>query len=168
MMRTVFAFFSGAEPGCFHCNLNSGMCVCVCVWGGGGGGGRENDRLLSHSQSQTSAETCQDPSQKCSDQHAPYSVFCQMSGYPTGLEFSHIQIFRKNGMMSFLTTPNNTGYLSLCNPMSPIAIVTISEVATVTHTHAGLGGSVGCAVRLETRKSRVQPPPRSATFFRGD
>ena len=31
----------------------------------------------------------------------------------------------------------------------------------------GLGGSVGCAVRLETRRSRVQPPPRSATFFRG-
>ena len=33
---------------------------------------------------------------------------------------------------------------------------------------AGLGGSVGCVVRLETRRSRVQPPPRSATFFRGD
>ena len=33
---------------------------------------------------------------------------------------------------------------------------------------AGLGGSVGCAVRLETRRSRVQPPPRSATFLRGD
>ena len=33
---------------------------------------------------------------------------------------------------------------------------------------AGLGGSVGCAVRLETRRSRVQPPRRSATFFRGD
>ena len=33
---------------------------------------------------------------------------------------------------------------------------------------AGLGGSVGCAVRLETRGSRVQPPPRSATFFLGD
>ena len=33
---------------------------------------------------------------------------------------------------------------------------------------AGLGGSVGCAVRLETRKSRVQPPLRLATFFRGD
>ena len=32
----------------------------------------------------------------------------------------------------------------------------------------GLGGSVGCAVRLETRRSRVQPPLRSATFFRGD
>ena len=34
--------------------------------------------------------------------------------------------------------------------------------------HVGLGGSVGCAVRLETRRSRVQPPPRSATFFHGD
>ena len=34
--------------------------------------------------------------------------------------------------------------------------------------YAGLGGSVGCAVRLETRRSRVQPPPSSATFFRGD
>ena len=33
---------------------------------------------------------------------------------------------------------------------------------------AGLGGSVGCAVRLEIRRSRVQPPSRSATFFRGD
>ena len=33
---------------------------------------------------------------------------------------------------------------------------------------AGLGGSVGCAVRLETRRSWVQHPPRSATFFRGD
>ena len=33
---------------------------------------------------------------------------------------------------------------------------------------SSLGGSVGCAVRLETRRSRVQPPPRSATFFRGD
>ena len=33
---------------------------------------------------------------------------------------------------------------------------------------AGLGGSVGCAVRLETRRSRVQPPLRSVTLFRGD
>ena len=33
---------------------------------------------------------------------------------------------------------------------------------------AGLGGSVGCAVRLETRRSQVQPPPRSATFFHWD
>ena len=33
---------------------------------------------------------------------------------------------------------------------------------------AGLGGSVGCTVRLETRKSRFHPQPRSATFFCGD
>ena len=33
---------------------------------------------------------------------------------------------------------------------------------------ASLGGSVGCTVRLETRRLRVQPPPRSVTFFRGD
>ena len=38
-----------------------------------------------------------------------------------------------------------------------------------THwNYLGWGGSVGCAVRLETRRLRVQPPPRSATFFRGD
>ena len=30
---------------------------------------------------------------------------------------------------------------------------------------AGLGGSVGCAVRLETRRSRVQPLPRSEHSF---
>ena len=33
---------------------------------------------------------------------------------------------------------------------------------------ASLGGSVGRAVRLETRRSRVQPPPRSAAFFPED
>ena len=38
----------------------------------------------------------------------------------------------------------------------------------LTSPFRGLGGSVGCAVRLETRRSRVQHPPRSATFFRGD
>ena len=31
-----------------------------------------------------------------------------------------------------------------------------------------LHGSVGCAIRLETRRLRVRPPPRSATFFHGD
>ena len=41
-------------------------------------------------------------------------------------------------------------------------------IGTLTLVKAGLGGSVGCAVRLETRRSRVQPLPRSATFFRED
>ena len=36
------------------------------------------------------------------------------------------------------------------------------------HLYAGLGGSVGCTVRLETRRSRVQPPPRSATLVEID
>ena len=31
-----------------------------------------------------------------------------------------------------------------------------------------LNMDLGCAVRLETRRWRVQPLPRSATFFRGD
>ena len=35
----------------------------------------------------------------------------------------------------------------------------------VTQSLAGIGGSVGCAVRLETRRPRVQSPPRSATSF---
>ena len=51
-------------------------------------------------------------------------------------------------------------------------VVKVCSTADLYHylspTTAGLGGSVGCAVRLETRRSRVQPPPRSATFFRGD
>ena len=37
-----------------------------------------------------------------------------------------------------------------------------------TSPEAGLGGSVGCAILLETRRSQVQPPLRWATFFRGD
>ena len=41
-------------------------------------------------------------------------------------------------------------------------------IATYHKRKAGLGGSFGCAVRLETRRSHVQPLPRSATFFRGD
>ena len=40
--------------------------------------------------------------------------------------------------------------------------------AGVLLTNHGLGGSVGCAVQLETRRSRVQSQPRSATFFRVD
>ena len=44
----------------------------------------------------------------------------------------------------------------------------ITQIDNISWYKVGPGGSVGCAVRLETRRSRVQPPPRSATFFRGD
>ena len=69
-------------------------------------------------------------------------LFCAMFiNVPVTLVFSHPVICEVR------KSPNFTGILT-CS--------------------AGLGGSVGCAVRLETRRSRVQPPPRSATFFRGD
>ena len=44
----------------------------------------------------------------------------------------------------------------------------LEEEECVRRFLAGLSGSVGSAVRLETRRSWVQPPSRSATFFRGD
>ena len=56
-------------------------------------------------------------------------------------------------------------YLNIRN--EPILFVS-QKTELILQALPGLGGSVGCAVRLETRRSRVQPPPRSATFFRGD
>ena len=43
-----------------------------------------------------------------------------------------------------------------------------AELRYALPLQTGLGGSVGCAVRLETRKLLVQPPLRSVTFFLGD
>ena len=54
-------------------------------------------------------------------------------------------------------------FADVTEPSTVIAVLTLAAPF-----RAGLGGSVGCAVRLETRRLRVQPPPRSATFFRGD
>ena len=52
---------------------------------------------------------------------------------------------------------------------SLILAFSISPHTTLsTDSVVSLDGSVGCAVRLETRRSWDQPPPRSATFFRGD
>ena len=48
-----------------------------------------------------------------------------------------------------------------------IIISLLKHILLVLIRSAGLGGSVGCAVQLETR-SRVRPPPRSVTFFCGD
>ena len=50
----------------------------------------------------------------------------------------------------------------------PLIIIKILFLLNNMRICASLGGSVGCAVQLETRRSRVQPPPRLATFFRGD
>ena len=47
-------------------------------------------------------------------------------------------------------------------------LFTLNILTYLLPTMAGLGGSFGCTVRLETRRSRVQPLPRSATFFLGD
>ena len=55
--------------------------------------------------------------------------------------------------------------LSIQTAQLLIILVLKSEQKQFT---ASLSGSVGYAVRLETRRLRVQPPPRSATFFRGD
>ena len=62
----------------------------------------------------------------------------------------------------------NINLLSAENAQRGVKVKHHSETHRITSTVAGLGGSVGCAVRLETRRSRVQPPPRSATFFRRD
>ena len=52
--------------------------------------------------------------------------------------------------------PNSYGKYSSYIIMSKFKIVT---------EWAGLGGSVGCAVRLETRRLWVQPPPRSIDWL---
>ena len=57
-------------------------------------------------------------------------------------------------------------YMKSCYKKRQISIM--PTYRRISYLPAGLGGSFGCAVRLETRRSRVQPPPRSATFFRGD
>ena len=71
--------------------------------------------------------------------------------------------------------PHYAWYVSWRNkkklPLMPIAI--LIEVDWLFHFSVTIRGCsrsrwFGCAVRLETRRSRVQPPTRSATFFCGD
>ena len=49
-----------------------------------------------------------------------------------------------------------------------VPVVMPTLIGSAPKSIAGLGGSVGCAVWLATRRLQVQPPPRSATFFRWD
>ena len=87
-----------------------------------------------------------------------------------------IKLKKKNDVLQmhtyFIKTTSNrcarlqpgVNYQSICEVKRPSKFHMYNSKFPV----AGLGGSIGCAVRLETRRSRVQPPPRSATFFRGD
>ena len=87
--------------------------------------------IHSHKPQQKLARVCLKKVQ-ISTRHIPTCMLlinCQKSGLPSCWKFSYIQIFRKNGMKSVLSNPNNTTRLS------PITIsgtlVTISRVAKV-------------------------------------
>ena len=63
-----------------------------------------------------------------------------------------------------------TAYLSLiCSAIEYSSVIWDPHLQKdIDKSEAGLGGTVGCAIRLETRRLRVQPLLRSATFFCGD
>ena len=73
-----------------------------------------------------------------------------------------------NKAYCILIAPNNI----LINILLTVTTLSLGtdrlSLGTDRPLKVGLRGSVGCAVRLETRRSLVQHPPRSATFFRGD
>ena len=74
-------------------------------------------------------------------------------------------LFFKTEEICPLAIPNQTSTISMqiqSLVQTPWYLLKLSSINT------SLGGSVGCAVLLETRRSRVQTPPRSATFFHGD
>ena len=112
----VFAFFSGGEPGCFHC-------LDCCLDSGVKWWTRVSSTVTN------SAETCQDLSQKGSDWLAICSVLCasvQLSEVlvpnlriPNGLRVFSYQDLHKNGMNFFLRNPNSISYVSLCNLYVP-------------------------------------------------
>ena len=107
-----------------------------------------------------------------------YYLFYEMSRSPIGLRNSVIlssetpvSSLCATGKMSIaqkIRRPFKMIFKHFRNVILHILIFTLISTFFYMVQCAGLGGSVGCAVRLETRRSRVQPPPRSATFFRGD
>ena len=60
---------------------------------------------------------------------------------------------------------DNNSYVGFTNSYG-VTIIYVGD--NMSYIGIGLGGSVGCAIRLETRRSWVQPLSRLATFFRGD
>ena len=84
------------------------------------------------------------------------------------LHFQGIEMLHDLGLsVSYSSLQNKRKKLILEQETKIKDMVTSSKEARVAGQNSP-GGSVGCAVRLETRRSRVQPLPRSATFFRGD
>ena len=90
---------------------------------------------------------------------------------------AHSVVIRSNRVFSaifyswlwlFYTAANQVKLEQVDGMPSHIPAPAPSHIYVHIRIPIGLGGSVGCAVRLETRRLRVQPPPRSATFFRGD
>ena len=72
------------------------------------------------------------------------------------------QLEKERGISRYFIAPDKRGY-----PHTVFGPIT-AHTPISAQFFSGLGGSVGSAVRLETRRSWVQPPPRSATFFRRD
>ena len=90
-------------------------------------------------------------------------LVCKMSIEPLGRFSSNL---RADYIFVITISLSNFNRKQLTYTLYPESM---DECRSNLHRHitwAGLGGSVGC--RLETRKSRDQPPPRPATFFCGD
>ena len=82
-----------------------------------------------------------------------------------------VNILEMKAFLRFLKYKQHRVTSKVSEPRDPMLFIhqwTLIKLSLLPISIAGLGGSVGCAVRLETRRSRIEPPPRSATFFRGD
>ena len=111
-------------------------------------------------------------------QHNPGSKICRchtsIYQYEYKGQVGTIQCGKWLSMYSFLNQTESLnrkvrgGRIHFRNYLLHLDLGLVQYLKYIDTQVTGLGGSVGCAVRLETRRSRVQPPPRSATFFRGD
>ena len=121
----------------------------VCVIGRGGGGGGEGGRGEGEGQG-----SCNALFFKLGCSRNAYLFEVGSRGPPS--EFFEYLECRKSHHTQ-LYTSKHLKLVSFCfDPKE--------KVINFVHLNMDLG----CAVRLETRRSRVQPLPRSATFFRGD
>ena len=90
-------------------------------------------------------------------------------GFQLGRACYHVAVKGRGWMFlfcffTFIPVPLSSLSLSFISS----TISSISFIPFSGRRHKMLRGSVGCAVQLETRRSRVQPPRRSVTFSRGD